>query len=233
MSELALLEGLIVSCQAPATSPLHAPPVIAAMAEAACLGGAVGVRIESPAHIQAVRGRVNRPIVGLWKRTYPDSAVYITPTFADAQAVALSGADIVAIDATDRERPNGEQLGDLIARIWTELQKPVLADVATRAEGIAAARLGADIVATTLCGYTEMTHGTPLPALDLVAALAPDLSVPVWCEGGVKSPAQVALARSCGARVVVVGTALTGLDVRVREFAHFAGRVSPTMQTEA
>ncbi|MBW4697487.1 MAG: N-acetylmannosamine-6-phosphate 2-epimerase [Aphanocapsa lilacina HA4352-LM1] len=229
MKDLSALRGLIVSCQAPEGSPLRDPTIIAAMAATAVLNGAVAVRIESPEHIRAVRARVDVPIVGLWKRPDADSPVYITPTFGDAAAVAQSGADIVAIDATGRTRPGGESLAELIGRIHRELDRPVLADVATVAEGEAAARLGADIVVTTLCGYTEATLGTPLPALDLLGALAGRLTVPVWCEGGVQSPEQVALAFARGARAVVVGTALTGLDARVRAFAERA--VSPAMQT--
>jgi len=212
------LSGLIVSCQAPVGSPLRDPTVIAALAQASVMAGAVGVRIESPEHVRAVRARLSEPIVGLWKRDYEGSAVYITPTFADCEAIARAGADILAIDATARLRPGGEDLATLIARIHTELGLPVLADVATLAEGLAAEAAGADLVATTLCGYTEETKGTPLPALDLVAALAGRLRVPVWCEGGVSTPAEYAAARGRGARVVVVGTALTGLEARVRTF---------------
>jgi N-acylglucosamine-6-phosphate 2-epimerase len=212
------LSGLIVSCQAPVGSPLRDPTVIAALAQASVMAGAVGVRIESPEHVRAVRARLSEPIVGLWKRDYEGSAVYITPTFADCAAIARAGADILAIDATARLRPGGEDLATLIDRIHTDLNLPVLADVATLAEGLAAEAAGADLVATTLCGYTEETKGTPLPALDLLAALAGRLRVPAWCEGGVSTPAEYAAARARGARVVVVGTALTGLEARVRTF---------------
>lgn len=212
------LRGLIVSCQAPVGSPLHEPSVIAALAEASVIAGAVGVRIESPAHVLAVRGRVRSPIVGLWKRDYPGYEVYITPTFDDARTIAEAGADLIAIDATGRPRPGGETLQALIARIHCQLHRPVLADVATLEEGLVAEAFGADIVATTLCGYTAETRGTPLPALDLLGALGKHLGVPVWCEGGVGTPGEYAEALGRGARVVVVGTALTGLEARVRQF---------------
>jgi N-acylglucosamine-6-phosphate 2-epimerase len=214
----ASLRGLIVSCQAPVGSPLREPLVIAALAEAACLSGAVGVRIESPEHVRAVRLRIDKPIVGLWKRDYEGFEVYITPTFADAQAIAEAGADLIAIDATGRARPNGETLPELIRRIHLDLEKPVLADVATLAEAEAAVAAGADIVVTTLCGYTAETKGTPLPALDLLKNMVENLDLPVWCEGGVSSPEQFAQALNLGAKVVVVGTALTGLEVQVRRY---------------
>jgi N-acylglucosamine-6-phosphate 2-epimerase len=214
----ASLRGLIVSCQAPVGSPLREPLVIAALAEAACLSGAVGVRIESPEHVRAVRSRIDKPIVGLWKRDYEGFEVYITPTFADAQAIAEAGADLIAIDATGRARPNGETLPELICRIHTDLEKSVLADVATLAEAKAAVAAGADIVVTTLCGYTAETKGTPLPALDLLKNMVEHLDRPVWCEGGVSSPEQFAQALGLGAKVVVVGTALTGLEIQVRRY---------------
>jgi N-acylglucosamine-6-phosphate 2-epimerase len=214
----ASLRGLIVSCQAPVGSPLREPLVIAAFAEAACLSGAVGVRIESPEHVRAVRSRIDKPIIGLWKRDYEGSEVYITPTFADAQAIAEAGADLIAIDATSRARPNGETLPELIRRIHTNLGKSVLADVATLAEAEVAVAAGADIVVTTLCGYTAETKGTPLPALDLLKNMVENLDAPVWCEGGVSSPEQFAQALGLGAKVVVVGTALTGLEIQVRRY---------------
>ena len=105
----ALHHGLIVSCQAPADSPLHDPLVIAAMAKAALNQGAVGVRIDTPSHVQAVRSQCPAAaIVGLWKQQFPGSFVYITPQFHHAEAIATAGADIIAIDATSRERPGGE-----------------------------------------------------------------------------------------------------------------------------
>jgi N-acylglucosamine-6-phosphate 2-epimerase len=215
---IASLRGLIVSCQAPVGSPLREPLVIAALAEAACLSGAVGVRIESPEHVRAVRSRIDKPIVGLWKRDYAGFEVYITPTFADAEAIAKAGADIIAIDGTGRKRPNGETLSELIRRIHVELQKPVLADIATFAEAEAAVRAGADVVVTTLCGHTAETKGTALPALDLLETMIQSLDLPVWCEGGVNSPEQFAQALHLGAKVVVVGTALTGLEVLVKRY---------------
>jgi len=79
----ALHNGLIVSCQAPADSPLHDPLVIAAMAQAAINQGAVGVRIDTPDHIKAVRQQSpTAPIIGLWKQQLPGFEVYILlPSF--------------------------------------------------------------------------------------------------------------------------------------------------------
>ena len=111
----ALDGGLIVSVQAPPGSPMRDPEVISAMAEASLRNGAVGIRLESPEHIGAVRRRCPEAlIIGLWKRTFDDSSVYITPGWREIQAVWSAGADVVAIDATARPRPDGQRLEDLM-----------------------------------------------------------------------------------------------------------------------
>lgn len=210
--------GLIVSCQAPKGSPLCDPQIIAALALTAEQHGAVGVRINSAEHIAATKLRVRVPIIGIEKVVTPESDVYITPTFEVANRVAASGASILAIDATFRPRPKGEQFESLIRHIQQELRLPVMADVATYDEGLRAADCGAEIVATTLCGYTAESRGSQLPALDLLSKLAGKLKVPVICEGGVASPGQVRDAFDCGAFAVVVGTAITGIGHLVDQF---------------
>jgi N-acylglucosamine-6-phosphate 2-epimerase len=204
--------GLVVSCQAPADSPLHQAEVIAAMAKAALNRGAVGVRIDSPEHIQAVQKRCGCPIIGLWKQVMPPSSVYITPQFYHAEAVAQAGADIIAVDATDRLRPGGETLAQLIDQIHSRLKKPVMADVDTLDNGLRAADAGADCVGTTLFGYTEVTQGHTPPGFALLETLVKQCPVPVICEGGIASPAQARQALELGAYAVVVGTAITGID---------------------
>ncbi|MBD1837036.1 N-acetylmannosamine-6-phosphate 2-epimerase [Coleofasciculus sp. FACHB-501] len=214
----ALSQGLIVSCQAPADSPLHEPSVIAAIAQAAILNGAVGVRIDTPAHVKAVRERVKSPIIGLWKQQIPGYEVYITPQFEHAEAIAQAGADIIAIDATLRDRPGAETIETLITRIHDELGKPVMADVDTIESAIAAAAAGADIVGTTLYGYTAQTKNLAPPGFDLLAQIVEQLSVPAICEGGIASPQQAKHALELGAYAVVVGTAITGIDYNVKMY---------------
>ncbi len=213
-----LHHGLIVSCQAPVDSPLYDPSIIAAMAKAAVNQGAVGVRIESTGHIFAVRQQVDVPIIGLWKRQFTDSEVYITPTSVEAIAVAKAGSDIVAIDATLRPRPRGENLGDIIEKIHTDTGKLVMADVDSLEAAIAAVAAGADLVGTTLYGYTKETkHQTP-PGFDLLEAMVEKLEVPIICEGGLASIAMCQEAIKLGAYAVVVGTAITGIDLQVRAY---------------
>jgi len=211
-------QGLIVSCQAPVDSPLHNPIVIAAMAEAAVIGGAVGVRIDTPDHVKAVRSRVTVPIIGLWKQQLPGYDVYITPQLEHARAIASAGADIIAIDATLRERPGGETVATLIAQIHEQLQKPVMADVDTMAAALAAADAGADLVGTTLYGYTAQTQQLSPPGFDLLAQMVQQLQVPVICEGGIASPQMAKEALNLGAYAVVVGTAITGIDAQIKAY---------------
>jgi N-acylglucosamine-6-phosphate 2-epimerase len=210
--------GLIVSCQAPIGSPLDDSFIISAMVLTVAQQGAVGVRLNGAAHIAASRARSTVPIIGLEKVVTEGSKVYITPTFAAAEQIANSGADIIALDATPRARPNDEKIATLIRRIRDDLQKPVLADIATFDEALFAAECGADMVATTLCGYTQETVGVTLPALGLLEKLATRLSLPVICEGGVASPENVRQAFDCGAFAVVVGTAITGITQLARKF---------------
>lgn len=216
--------GLIVSCQAPADSPMHAPAVIAAMAEASVNQGAVAVRIDTPEHVVAVRQRVSVPIIGLWKQQIPGFEVYITPQFHHAATIAQSGADIIAIDATLRDRPNHETVAQLIDRIHTELGKLVMADVDTLEAAIAAAEAGADLVGTTLYGYTSATQGLTPPGFELLAEMAKTLEVLTICEGGVASPQMARQALELGAYAVVVGTAITGVDLQVKAYRSALGR---------
>ncbi len=214
--------GLIVSVQAPEGSPLRDPQVIAAMAEASLTNGASGVRLESPEHIGAVRRRCPQAlIVGLWKRSYPDSSVYITPGWEEMRAVWAAGADVVAIDATERHRPGGCALGELIARARNELGAVLMADVDSLANGLRAAQLGCSWVGTTLYGYTEATAQQRPPGWALLQELRRDLppDVALICEGGVASAEQARQALDLGADAVVVGTAITGIDLQVAAYS--------------
>jgi len=183
---------------------------MAAMARAAAGGGAVGLRMNGPDDIRAARVVTNLPIIGLYKRPYGDCPVVITPTFAEADAIARAGAGIVAMDATARPRPDGVTAAALIARIHADLGLPVLADIAGLDDALAAEAAGADAVATTLSGYVDPA-APPLedPDLALVEILARRLRVPVIAEGRIKTPEQVRAALDRGAFAVVVGTAIT------------------------
>ena len=213
-----LPKGLIVSCQAPINSPLHDPYVISAMAQAAVNNGAVAVRIDTPSHIQAVREKVQVPIIGLWKQIITGCDVYITPQFHHAVAVAEAGADIIAIDATTRNRPGDEKLADIITLIHQQLNQPVMADVDTYEAAQLAVNAGADIVGTTLFGYTAQTKNFSPPGWELLTQIIENLNTFVICEGGVSSPEMAKKALDLGANAVVVGGAITGIDLLVKAY---------------
>lgn len=210
--------GLIVSCQAPTDSPLHNPLIMAAMAQAAVNQGAVAVRLDTPAHIKAFRQQnATTLIIGLWKQQLAGCEVYITPQFAHAAQVAAAGADIIAIDATQRQRPAGETVETIIAQIHSKLNKLVMADVDTIENAIAAEQAGADLIGTTLYGYTPQTKHLSPPGFELLAELV-KLEVPAICEGGIASPQMAQKALQLGAYAVVVGTAITGIDLQVKAY---------------
>ncbi len=214
-----LRQQLIVSCQAPPDSPLHAPAMIAALAQVAVNHGAAGLRLDSPTHIAAVRQVLPAtPIIGLWKQQLPGSEVYITPRFSDAAAVAAAGADIIALDATLRPRPEGDTAADLIRRLHQDLGTLVMADVDTWESAQAAAAAGADLIGTTLYGYTAATQHLQPPGWELLAQLVSGLTVPAICEGGISTPAMARQALEQGAYAVVVGTAITGVDRLAQAF---------------
>ncbi|MFD7919837.1 N-acetylmannosamine-6-phosphate 2-epimerase [Streptomyces sp. NPDC059740] len=213
----ALRGRLVVSCQAPPGDPLRAPEHMAAMAASVAAGAPVaGIRVQGTADIRAVREVVDLPLVGLWK----DGAegVYITPTAAHARAVAEAGAEIVAVDATDRPRPDGRPLRETVEAVHT-MGRLLMADVSTAAEGVAAAALGADLVSTTLSGYTSHSRQQLGPDLELVAELAGLIDVPVVAEGRLHTPEQAGAAIAAGAWAVVVGGAITAPAAIASRFA--------------
>ena len=214
--------GLIVSIQPEAGSPLDTPATVALLARCAVANGAVGVRIEGGTRIAAVRAAVDVPIVGLVKREYPGFAPYITPTVRELDEVAAAGAEIIAFDATVRPRPSGLDVAAMVAAVAARGRIP-MADCSTADEMVRAAAAGATIVATSLCGYTKETHGTPLPALALVPPARASGAF-VVAEGGLASPDDVRRAFGAGADAVVVGTAISNVDARVRAFAQAASR---------
>jgi N-acylglucosamine-6-phosphate 2-epimerase len=155
------------------------------------------------------------PIVGLHKLGDP-AGVFITPTYESAAGVVAAGADLVALDATLRPRPDGQRLEQQIARIHDDLGVPVMADVDSLEAGLAARRAGADVVATTLSGYTNGRTPTE-PDVELVRQLAAQLDCPVIAEGRIRTPENVRAACDAGAFAVVVGTAITNpMDLTAR-----------------
>ncbi len=207
--------GLIVSCQADETSPFDAPEFIRAFAVAALQGGAAGLRLEGTANIRAVRLVTELPIIGLTKRRGVFEHVYITPEPRDVAAIAEAGADIIAFDATSRERPTS--VAELIAEVHAH-GLVALADVATVDDALHALSAGADLVSTTLSGYTDSSPQQDGPDFELISALAAQGIRPL-VEGRLRTPAEAAEALRRGAHAVVVGGAITRPEVLTARFA--------------
>ncbi len=177
------------------------------MARAAELGGAAAIRAQGLADIAAIKGRVEIPLIGLWKEGH--EGVFITPTVRHALACVNAGSDIVAVDATNRPRPDRSTFKDAVEAVH-EVGALIMADCGSTEDARAAVMAGADVIGTTLAGYTGDRPKTDGPDLELVSALAEEFpGVPLFCEGRIHTPEQAALALANGACAVVVGTAIT------------------------
>lgn len=219
-SALQAIRGkLIVSCQASAGDPLDHIDTLTRLATSVLRGGAGGLRAEGPARIAAFRALTTLPIIGITKSYDANGDVYITPNFAAARSVAEAGADIIALDCTLRRITEPEPFTTLIPRIHTELHLPVLADIATLEDALAAERAGADAVATTLCGYTANTSTIHEPSWPLLQSLLARLDIPVIVEGHITEPHQVRRALDLGAHAIVVGSAITRPETITARFA--------------
>ncbi len=207
--------SLIVSCQADETSPFYAPEFIRAFALAALQGGAQGLRLEGSANIRAVRPVTELPIIGLIKRRGVFEPIYITPEKGDVTAIAEAGADIVAFDATLRERP--AEVAELVREVHAH-GLMALADVATVADAEHALSVGADWVSTTLSGYTDSSPQQDGPDFELISALATQGIQPL-AEGRLRTPEEATEALRRGALAVVVGGAITRPEVLSARFA--------------
>lgn len=210
-----LSRKLIVSSQAmDPRSPLRHPEILASLAQAAELGGAGGFRVNGADVVSALRPKTKLPIIGIVKDSREGFDNYITTTTADVEGLCASGADMVAIQATEGTRP-GPDFAELVAAAHAR-GVSVMADISTLDEAIAAVRAGADVVATTMVGFTTATAGADRPPLDLVRILSDRLECPVIVEGGVWTPEHVAMSFAAGAYAVVSGSAVTAPDLITR-----------------
>ena len=204
-----LKKGIIVSCQANPGNPFYGPVFMAAMAQASEKGGACAVRVNGVEDIKAVKKAVNIPVIGSNRIFPPTEDVYITPSFEMAREIVAAGTDIVTLDGTLRPRRSGITLRDLIKRIKEELGVMVMADISTEEEGKTAADYGADLIATTLAGFTPYSTQQREPDFELVEKLAGSLDLPVVAEGRIWTIEHMQEAFSRGAYAVVIGTAIT------------------------
>ncbi|GAE32508.1 N-acetylmannosamine-6-phosphate 2-epimerase [Halalkalibacter hemicellulosilyticus] len=208
---LSAIKGqLIVSCQALRDEPLYGSKIMGRMAYAAMLGGAKAIRANSIVDIREIKKSVQLPVIGIIKADYPSSDVIITPTEKEIDLLYEEGVDMIALDATNRIRPNGQTINEFFPSIRRRYPNQLfMADCSTFEEGLMATELGFDCIATTLSGYTNATKGKTLPDISLVKHLAKKLSIPIVAEGGIQTPKQLKQLFEVGAYSAVVGSAIT------------------------
>ncbi|WP_449354236.1 N-acetylmannosamine-6-phosphate 2-epimerase [Virgibacillus natechei] len=204
--------SLIVSCQALPEEPLHSPFIMSKMALAAKQGGAQGIRANSKEDITAIAKEVDLPIIGIVKRDYPDSKVFITATFKEVDELLESGCNMIAMDATFRPRPEGTKLNDLVH--YVKEKDPsieLMADIATLEDAIQAEQIGFDCISTTLHGYTEETKEQKLYNNDFqfLQDVLKKVNIPVIAEGNVITPDMYHRCMELGAYASVVGGAIS------------------------
>jgi len=218
-----LKNKIIISCQSSRGEPIYEENAMPSIIKSVINGGAGGLRLAGIKDIEETCRFSSLPVIGITK---PDplpenwkEIVYITPTFKDAKQISDAGADIIAIDGTFRPRPK-ESLAELISQIHSKLKKPVMADCATFEEGINAASLGADIISTTLSGYTvetlEKNNGEP--DFGMLEKLVKELRIPIITEGRIWTVEHARKAFDLGAYAVVIGSAVTRPQLITKRF---------------
>lgn len=221
-------KGLIVSCQALEDEPLHSSFIMGKMAKAAIQGGAVGIRANSKEDIIEIKRNVDTPIIGIVKRDYEDSDIYITPTMREIDELIEAGVDIIALDATNRLRPDNTTLEVFIEKIREKYNDILLmADCSTYEEAINANKLGFDFIGTTLVGYTEGSKGIHINDNDfeLIRNIINSVSKPVIAEGNIDTPEKARRVLELGCYSVVVGSIITRPQVITKKFINEINKI--------
>ncbi|MGC8971273.1 MAG: N-acetylmannosamine-6-phosphate 2-epimerase [bacterium] len=210
--------GLIVSCQAYPGDAMYGPNIMVAFAKASFEAGAVGIRANGIEDIKAIKETVSLPIIGIYKETIQGYEPYITSTLRHVEMVIEAGADIVAVDATKRLHPEGFLGDEFVREIKRRFDTILMADISNLEEGILAYQAGADLISTTLSGYTEYTKNAKRPNFDLLKALVKEIPIPVIMEGNIWRPEEARYALDLGAYAIVVGSAITRPQLIAKRF---------------
>lgn len=212
---------LVVSCQALDHEPLHSSYIMSRMAVAAKEGGAAGIRANSVVDIKAIKEEVDLPVIGIIKRDYPDSEVFITATKKEIDELATSGCEMIALDATGRKRPHNEDLADVVNYAKEKYPNTLLmADVALVEEAKYAAEIGFDCVSSTLIGYTKESSHLDVSADDfaILKEMIDVVSVPLIAEGNINTPEKLARVLELGVHSAVVGSSITRPQLITKTF---------------
>ena len=199
---------LVVSCQALEDEPLHSSFIMGRMAVAAKMGGASGIRAQSKEDILEIERVCDLPVIGIVKRNYPDSEVYITSTRKEVQELLETKCEMIALDATQRVRPHHVSTIELVDMIH-EAGRLAMADCSTLEECIEAERIGFDVLSTTLCGYTPYSTNMDGPNIPLLKEVLANVHIPVIAEGKINIPSELKEVMELGVHCAVVGGAIT------------------------
>lgn len=213
---------LIVSCQALPHEPLHSSFIMGRMALAAKEGGAYGIRANTKEDIAEIQTQVDLPVIGIVKRDYEDSKVYITPTMKEINELMEVKPDIIALDATHSLRPGGRTLDEFYREIRNSYPEQLLmADCSTVEEALHADQLGFDFIGTTLVGYTDQSRDLKIESNDfeIIRQIVAKVKHRVIAEGNINTPEKAKRVIELGAFSVVVGSIITRPQLITKSFA--------------
>ena len=213
---------LIVSCQALPHEPLHSSFIMGRMALAAKEGGAYGIRANTKEDIAEIQTQVDLPVIGIVKRDYEDSKVYITPTMREINELMEVKPDIIALDATHSLRPGGRTLDEFYREIRKSYPEQLLmADCSTVEEALHADQLGFDFIGTTLVGYTDQSKSLKIESNDfeIIRQIVAKVKHRVIAEGNINTPEKAKRVIELGAFSVVVGSIITRPQLITKSFA--------------
>ena len=216
-----------LSCQALKDEPLYSSFIMSKMALAAQMGGAKGIRANSVDDITEIKRTVNLPIIGIIKKDYDDSDVYITPTISEVDDLVKTGCEIIAMDATSSLRPNNIPLDIFFKQVREKYSNQLfMADCSTIEEAINADKLGFDFIGTTLVGYTSQSHKDRIEAEDfkIIREIIKNVSHPVIAEGNIDTPEKARRVLDLGCYSVVVGSIITRPQVITKRFTDMIER---------
>ena len=212
---------LIVSCQALPDEPLHSSFIMGRMALAAKQGGASGIRANTKEDIKEIRSQVDLPVIGIVKRDYDDSDIYITPTMKEIEELMEVKPEIIAMDATISKRPGGKTLDEFFKEVKAKYPDQLfMADCSTVEEALHADELGFDFIGTTMVGYTEQSKGDKIEANDfeILRKIVAKAKHRVIAEGNINTPEKAKHVIELGAYSVVVGSIITRPQLITKSF---------------
>lgn len=213
--------NLIVSCQALEDEPLHSSFIMSKMALAVKMGGAKGIRANSVEDIHEIKKEVDLPIIGIIKKDYDGTDIYITTTLKEVDALVKEGVDIIAMDATSQKRLNNLTIDDFFKEVKEKYPNQLfMADCSTVEEAVHADEIGFDFIGTTLVGYTPQSKNDHIEEDDfrIIREIISKVSHPVIGEGNIDTPKKVKRVLELGCYSVVVGSIITRPQVITKRF---------------